>query len=661
MWRQQMSMLPVFVWQRNIFILSGKKNQMNKRTCHIEDFPQKAYFEDIYGRLLLKSNPKYHKYLAYQPPSKHIEVSSLNRNLAAELNIEVTKICDIFRNVGKLKWKEKSQVFVDAQFIANLKKLLEVMYKLSDDQLVLAFKSIGSLEICGQAPILQQMILESFRTKCLTRADSWNIDTLSVALDLIHTCTGTSSLDGSVIYNKEHILKTLWAKINQVCLTKDELSPEAGVILLFHAGVRRSISEEIRKILFDTFHHKVPKNFSLEECAVIMMGLNRTRTYILSDDFNISMVSKLTREIHQADNKIIITYYKYLFYLFNKAHFTQCTKTYLGAIKLLDYIPEKITDIDLQSTLKVVTVYRELRYTSEELQKAFLDKMKWRLKENREDLRNKDIALISFIFGTWHMNSLECKDVLNIIQQYFSSERKQHDAGQKDIHNLTKCLHGFIMLDFYPESLIENLFTLATKYGLENIRMDTKHQILLIDESLKIDRPNYKGFRLSNSVIGKIREEDEERYEGNHASNLSNLMSTIEFILTEIFKGKQAFRISQIIPYMHQPDIEMWFDKDGPVPFTIEQTDSIRRVVLAIIPRNGVYTLIKKDKSLEVKPIGHYCMKLRHLERLGYVVIPLYGTQFNIAEDKKSFLRKLIFDKVDCLRKDMEKSTVKRK
>lgn len=597
--------------------------------------------EDNFFRSFLKSKTIYHKYLAYQPLATPV---NLNKTLSARHPLDIIEILNTFQHIESLPLEERRGFFIDKTMVKFLKYFIQVNFdKLPEEEFIHALKTIGTLEISKyidllvfptELQLIQNLLRNKLARDCAERAASWNIETLVVAADLMITLH-TSFTD----YVNDPYIEQFWIRINQICSSKkSQLSPKDVVAILFHACVKRSLRFELSNKLFHFLNTKVLTELSVEVCGLICIALHKTETFTLDDKFSLALVLNLKKKIHLADDMVLQAFFKYFNGLLSRKDYKTYSQTCSALADLVYVIGNEIVKHDFQTFLRILLCYRNMRLITEKLQNLFIDRIKH---SNLSTARAKELSLIVLLLGTFQIKFDGQEDILNSVQERFLSSSVNYDNGEKDLHHLSKFINGMLMLNYYPESLINKCFTM--KINLDKLRVDSRHQLFIIDQSTRIERPDYEGRLLPYECVKQFQKDTEKRNKATLSSHQSRLLSDVMQTLSAIYEG-HYIRTTKPIPYNPNAEIEMWFDENGPVPFTKEnkQSNSVKRLLLAIISRSSYFTLQKLDGTKCCELLGQYQMKLRQMRTLGYTVIPVAQIEYYRAEDKQLFLKDLI-------------------
>lgn len=413
--------------------------------------------ENNHFHSVLKSKTIYHKYLAFDPPCNDVDMKCLReiiRSVSPGHSTLKEKI-ELLRLIGTLTSEDKEILFCDKTLSNVIEDFLNILPGLSHDQFTSVMKSFGTLGLRDvvddshkQRQLICKRIYLDIGRECVKRADLWNIETLLVAADLFFT------LHSKYIFNLPYA-EIFWKRMEDLC-TKNKISPQDAVAILFHVNLKRQLSRNMRDNLINPFLDGIPNDFSLDECALVCAGFHKSKHPVNSKAFNRDTIFKITNDIHTADEISICAIFKSFSKTFDKGAARYHPEAYLAMIDLTRDIAEQFDTLSLMSVVRIVKFYHDILLASEKMQQAFIIKIK---NTDFSTIRSKELSKISFLLGSLMLKFDGYQEILNAITLELMAPHQRFHDEETHLHNIVRSLNGMSMLNYYPESMVDSCFS----------------------------------------------------------------------------------------------------------------------------------------------------------------------------------------------------------
>ena len=137
--------------------------------------------------------------------------------------------------------------------------------------------------------------------------------------------------------------------------------------------------------------------------------------------------------------------------MFFKAKVPEC---FDGLKELMEKIASRLDVFDFMSVLNIMRTYHKLNLSSDKLENAFVERIKL---ADIGEYRLKDISKICFFIGKLVLQSDNTKHILDMLSKEIMSTRYSRDRENFPL-DILMCLNGMIVLDYYPQEMIQYCF-----------------------------------------------------------------------------------------------------------------------------------------------------------------------------------------------------------
>lgn len=514
-------------------------------------------------------------------------------------------------------------------------------------------------------PILRTLRLKlssKFDKECVKRIPQFTTEQLFQACDFFFYFR----------YNKySKFSQTFFNLIQDKTLSDTEL-----IVALFYANLSRNVPKKFIDNVLESIS-SIADSLTLEEMAIICLGFFKTKYQIRNTAFLETMIDKLYREINLTDPITVSALFKGLQISTTKTLDKAFPSLFSALSNVLNSVTKEIIHYPLTTFMHVFLYFHFIHFVNDE----FIAKVKERLtQEDISQWRIKDIAKITYSVTNLGALLLPMPEFWEkVLKDLESPER------QREINIYPQCLLSTLVamsfIGLYPEKLIGHIFqptTLASFDSLrKNTRLDFRRELFQLNESVRLECPDYNGCLLPDNFLKSISKNHEifgrlpdVKSHFNTISQRDTMFFEVVQNLNKLFKNKNKYLIDFLLPHFQTADIEIRLDVEGEAvpcdlwrssptktvetPITdcyltdlllhLANGSSFQRIAVVLFGPNCYCRIYDPEKGgLSYHLLGLHQTKLRQLEKKGFKVVKIPFFELPGGPDQLNYLQQKIF------------------
>lgn len=410
--------------------------------------------------------------------------------------------------------------------------------------------------------------------------------------------------------------------------------------------------------------YSLERNFNqltVAEISSFLVAISLARFQLTSEQLMVKLLQKLTDNIDTTDNFVIG---RYLHFFNNQFTVTSRNPNVsLSLNQLLNILPEKIPDLSFRATGKAASLYSHQQIYNPRV----LDNLARKLIDG---LPNVEVTSLEEMVATLVFFNYNSRDIYQKIIDNFEIEPLHTQLIERP-KRLVKIACQLCLLGIYHYDYINTILSkefLHKTFGKKLTTFNVPREVLIINDTVKIDCPDYKGNRLDD-LRERLRKnycwhlhecfKSDDTIKSNQTSGdrvrsepspYNKVILEARNILQSILGGPKFVHTCYLVPSLPRPNLMFFFDKQKnptKIPENILNSfifesdwscqDSERYVVFAALQ----HPILKRDNYIIC---GKDIAKVRLLKKFGFhLIIIIKEKWFAMNEKEKcNYLNELI-------------------
>ncbi|XP_066144428.1 FAST kinase domain-containing protein 5, mitochondrial isoform X2 [Euwallacea fornicatus] len=432
----------------------------------------------------------------------------------------------------------------------------------------------------------------------------------------------------------------VFESIERLAKKADQLTKDQLVHLFFYFNVcrRKTVPFNIEYALQSKINE-----MNVDEIAVVALGYFKTKTKIKLETIFITMIQEVgnsAKQIHEMSLSAIMKVLRFS-----------------GPIRLTQEVNKMFDELypEMERFSDIACLHVALLGTGiQTFHPNIIRKCSQKLVENLQNLRIKDIERTLNVLTMFTFDPKTTPDIFGV-----AFEEIHKDTRIGEMNEYPKCLpaalHYFSLKGIYSYKLMDRILAedfIRDTYGKYPKLIPL--QILSLDCCIDIECPDYKGNRLTPYLRYKavkwLTEWAPSTDQWKKFSLKDKLFLDVKETIKKIVPNEECMFIHHLLPHFSIADIVICKENESFVT-----PSNLKQYTLGDIMRPDL-TGSKKWYSIMVLswnnvirqttiPLGNTAMKMRQLEKLGYIPVPIFYHDFTYCtpdEKIKYILRKLV-------------------
>ncbi|XP_064619953.1 uncharacterized protein LOC135483221 [Lineus longissimus] len=480
-------------------------------------------------------------------------------------------------------------------------------------------------EQCGK-------LLSEIRKECAEKAENWSKGQLLFIMNFF------------CIFNTKVVPGEIYSRLESevVNMTKEDV-----IQLLYFLSLFKSSDPGLLQELEDKLE-RIYRDFTDDELAVACLGFFRSQHLIRSEQIIGEMLDRLETNSPTMHEMGIVSLMKCVNYSLSRDVGLQ-DGLRTSFRNIMKNLYPRLEEFDNSTCMNLFRLCHSLRMMDHNLIDAMCQRA---IKTGLGQWRLKDISFFLFRCASFQAMLAE-KDWFYAI---FVKELESSDRRAEFMHFprcLLQALTGLAYVEIYPYDLInECLSPSYRKLLLEKSNVDPLRELIVLDQAMEIECPDYSGCRLPSDTINKVQNDPHFKkntrlpHEKRRLSHRDQMLLDIQAQLEMLFGGDPVAELAFVLPHFQTADILMEVDEDKKICQLSEWVDreqarkGHKRLVLICASPN-VYHIYQTDYGHSRKISGIHVMKRRQLQKLGYTVIEVPYFEWH-KSNREFYLKKLL-------------------
>lgn len=360
--------------------------------------------------------------------------------------------------------------------------------------------------------------------------------------------------------------------------------------------------------------------FDHSELTIICEAFIKSRSRIQSKPLAMRVLKDIHVIASEPDPYSLVIMLRYLSRSYQRDH--------RSLQEVASVLTPRVPSVSFIAVPHIATAFAKLRCFHHGMYNAIAERTLLAVKDaenNNHPLRLKDIWMILWAFGRLNYyppNEEEFFD--GLIHQLTRNEKNNSRYPMQ----LVKSLIALCFLDIYPTELINRTFDESfLKYCEECSVPDVFKHLIILDNSVEIERPDYQGNRLPQTIRKQCLQVPHGT--SSYTLELRNETRFVVDSISQVIGERNCLRTSPILPHIRTPgDVEISLDGKPLLDLPVEE----HRLMHPSHLKDGQQRyalLIQLENNYRFTPrklLGVHVMKKRQLSRLGYKVaeVPYY-------------------------------------
>ncbi|CAH2091926.1 unnamed protein product [Euphydryas editha] len=561
-----------------------------------------------------------------QSLTKEQFLNILERNWLKETPQEIFKL---FSSVGEY-CGENNICISSEQFDHYIDALTDCIQFATDEELISIFYALAKWPETESIRTRNYIeVWASLDDECLKRINNWSFDEMFTFISLFYMLNVTRVSD----FTHKCLLK-ITGKTKK--LTKSQV-----VQTLFFIGIVRKSPPDIHNL--EVYIENNFSQFSLDELAIIAMGLFKSKTPIRSTTLLLRIIDKIKKKSTQIHEVSLASLLKIIRYSMKRSEDNEI-------YDLLDTLQHETSRLSIMCNVQMALVGTSTLTLHEDC----LTKIANATLKSISSTRLKDLERLTLTYGTFNFRpNTEICFFSKILEELRKQEREEEIKGHG--RSFSCCVAYLGLLNIYPVDLMNKIlspdFLLKTygkhchQYGREILTIHNTAKIFAKEEVVNFLKDNQVVI-LSKKYTDYI---PDENYEKQYNISERMFLDVIK-IVRDMRGGKQFATGRHIITHHQRGDIIICNNSQG-VPLQVDKAFSDKNFAFVTTPpdKNVWAALIIAGRNTLIQKLntstGHLNAKVRELNALGYHAAIVSWHIYNKLEknDKKiEYLNNLI-------------------
>ncbi|XP_034825273.1 FAST kinase domain-containing protein 5, mitochondrial [Maniola hyperantus] len=507
-------------------------------------------------------------------------------------------------------------ILTDNIYLATDEELLSLFYSLAKWPETESIRTRNYIEVWA-----------ALDDACIKRMNKWPYEQMLLFVSLFYMLNVTRVSDFS-----HKCLQKLVSKAHQ--LTKNQI-----VKTLFFIGITRNSPINIHNLEVQIEEQFL--EFSIDELAIIAMGLFKSKTPIRSMSLVTKVIEKIienSKGIHEVSLAALLKIIRY------STKLSDDNKVY----DMLDSLQREIPRLSVMCNVHVALVGTSTLTLHENCLNIIADALVTSLSK----ARLKDLERLLLTYGTFNFTPNTKKFFHKIIEELKNPERSEEIKKHGRV--FSSCVSYLGLLQIYPVDLMNKVLSPdflnhsygkhCQQYGREILSIHNMAKIFIKDDPLNL-LTDKQVIVLAKKYTDYVPDENYPK----QYNALDKMFIDIMKVLQKSRGGKEYVIGHHILSHHQRGDILICNDhQDSPVPVDKAFSEAKFGLLTKPIDNNYWIALVIANRNAFLNsgvPIGHYSSKVRELNTLGFyaaIVNWKIYSKLNGENEKNRYLNNLI-------------------
>lgn len=266
----------------------------------------------------------------------------------------------------------------------------------------------------------------------------------------------------------------------------------------------------------------------------------------------------------------------------------------------------------INEMVHILNAFRRLRILPKTLLESSVERCKHLINQNTHKHCPIDLSFFVLILGYFQYKDTTDNDIYTLCANKIIQLQKSEAYGVLPIASfLTSCVTGLVFAGKFHAGAVDALFSIPNIGTL--LQDSRKSELLMIDDTLKIQHPEYTGNKLEKKDRENLQRLVDEQWSLEEEMEQTRDFELNINILKELV-GEDNIKIGYIIPHFKSVDVMLYVDEHNRV---VPPDLAKKSVAVGVI---GYNQCVNGADML----LGRFALKQRQLALMGYKIVVAY-------------------------------------